>query len=353
MTAPAPLEDLHTPACDLLGCRYPVVLAGMGGVARSDLVAAVTSSGGYGFLGMVRESPDLIRREIHRVRRVCDGGFGVNIIPAATAPGLLQAQMDACIEENIASVCLFWDVYPEVVRRLKAAGIVVVHQVGSVRDAVAAERSGCDALIVQGIEAGGHVRGCLPLKDLLPEILDATRLPVLSAGGLVSGADLVDHLKAGAQGIVLGTAFLVSRESFAHDYHKERVIAANTEDTCLTYLFRINWPFGARCRVIRNSVSGNGPANEFANPGNRKVIGEDAGNRIYLYSTDSPLRSTSGHLEAMALYAGAGVSRISRIEPAQTILRRILDEAAAINELERVAMDAACAGSLQPEMIMT
>ena len=337
MEYPVHMQNLHTPVCDLLGCRYPVVLAGMGGVSRSELVVSVINGGGYGFLGMVREQPELIREEILCVRNGSDREFGVNIIPAATAPGLLESQIAACIDMGVASVCLFWDICPDVIRRLKAAGIIVVHQVGTVEDAERAEKSGCDALIVQGTEAGGHIRGNLPLKNILSRILKVTGLPVLAAGGLVSGSDLVDSLKAGAHGIVLGTAFLASRESYAHDYHKERIVAANADDTIITYLFRINWPFGAKCRVIRNSVSDPGLVNEFANQGNRKVIGEDAGKNIYLYSTDSPLRSTSGSHEVMALYAGAGVQKINKIEPAVKILRRIIAEARAILSQENSA----------------
>ena len=88
---------LHTPVCDLLGCDYPIVLAGMGGVARADLVAAVTNAGGFGFLGMVREAPELIRQEISKVRAATDRDFGVNLIPAATKPELLEAEISAVL----------------------------------------------------------------------------------------------------------------------------------------------------------------------------------------------------------------------------------------------------------------
>ncbi len=99
--------SLRTPACDLLGCEHPVVLAGMGGVARSELVAAVTEAGGFGFLGMVRESPSLIRREVEAVRRLTSKPFGVNLIPAATDPELLERQLVACIELGVPVVALF------------------------------------------------------------------------------------------------------------------------------------------------------------------------------------------------------------------------------------------------------
>src|SRR5262245_37144414 len=106
---------LKTAVCDLLGCQYPVVLAGMGGVARSELVAAVSEAGGYGFLGMVREPPDLIRTEIKRVRSATRRNFGVNIIPAATTPDLLAAQVKVLVDEQVPAVALFWDLHADAI----------------------------------------------------------------------------------------------------------------------------------------------------------------------------------------------------------------------------------------------
>ena len=106
------MPTLRTPVCALLGCDYPVVLAGMGGVARSELVAAVSEAGGFGFLGMVREPPDLMRAEISRVRFATRRNFGVNIIPAATSPDLLEAQIEVLVEERVPTVALFWDFNP-------------------------------------------------------------------------------------------------------------------------------------------------------------------------------------------------------------------------------------------------
>src|SRR5665213_3805182 len=101
--------SLHSPVCDLLGCRYPIVLAGMGGVARSELVAAVTAAGGFGFLGMVRESGALIREQVAELRALGHARFGVNLIPAATPAALLNEELDACIDLGVHAVCLFWD----------------------------------------------------------------------------------------------------------------------------------------------------------------------------------------------------------------------------------------------------
>ena len=139
--------DLRTPLCDLLQCRYPILQAGMGGVARSELVSAVSNAGGYGFLGMVRESPELIAREIDAVRDHTTRPFGVNLIPAATDRSLLEDELHVCFEKRVHSMCFFWDVDEKAIARAKRAGCLVLYQVGSVADAVAAERAGADIIV--------------------------------------------------------------------------------------------------------------------------------------------------------------------------------------------------------------
>jgi nitronate monooxygenase len=315
---------LHTNICGLLGCDYPIVLAGMGGVARSELALAVTKAGGFGFLGMVRESPVLIRQEVESMRRGTARPFGVNIIPAATEPELLEAQVTTCIGLRVPVMALFWDLRPDLVRRLREADIAVVCQVGSAEEGLAAQNAGADALIAQGVEAGGHVRGRTELRALLSELVSAATVPVLAAGGMVDGRDLVEALQLGAQGIVIGTAFLATSESFAHDYHKRRIVEATANDTLLTDIFHINWPIGAPVRVLANSATHGEQGDPF---GPARIIGDEEGRPIYLFSTDSPSRVMTGDFEAMALYAGKGVDRIERIVPAAERVATIVDEA--------------------------
>lgn len=315
----------HSPACDLLGCKIPLVLAGMGGVARFDLVAAVTGAGGFGFLGMVREPPELIEREVTRLREWGHGRFGVNIIPAATDPALLEQQVSTLIELAVPVVCTFWTLDEQVTKRLRDAGIMVVHQVGSVDEAIVAARSGVEIVIAQGREAGGHVRGVRPIRDLLPEVVEAVNIPVLAAGGMATGGDLVTAMALGASGIVLGTALMATEESFAHAYHKQRLLAAEAGDTVLTSSFHINWPPNAPVRVLKSAVTSGGRGDPHA-PG-RTIIGDEEGRPIYLFSTDSPLRSMTGDFESMALYAGTGIGRITAITSAAERLAQIIAEA--------------------------
>lgn len=321
---------LDRPVCDLLGCVYPIVSAGMGGVARSELVAAVSEAGGFGFLGMVREPLARIRSEVEALRGRGVGRFGVNLIPAATDRELLEAQVCLCIELGVPVIGLFWDISFTLVRRLRQAGVVVVCQVGTLPEARAVEQAGAHIIIAQGVEAGGHVRGDRPLAELLPEIAAQTALPVLAAGGLVDGADLARALSLGAQGAVFGTALIATEEAFAHTYHKRRLVEAAVADTILTDAFHINWPSGAKVRVLANSVTRGERGDPFGKT--RTVIGMEEGRPIYLFSTDSPLRSTTGDFEAMALYAGFGVGRINTVDAAAARIRAIATEAADLCE---------------------
>lgn len=327
------MTALHTPICDLLECRYPVLQAGMGGVARSELAAAVSAAGGFGCLGMVREPPTVIAREIAAVRARTDRPFGVNLIPCATDPALFEAEMAVCIEAGVTAMVYFWEVVPEAIARAKAAGMTVLYQVGSVEDACAAVAAGADAIIAQGMEAGGHVRGNVGSLVLLPQVARAVEVPVVGSGGFGSGAGLAAALALGAQGIHCGTAFLATRESFAHDVHKMRVVEARSDQTVHTDAFAINWPKGSPVRVLSSAMTdglgdrlfGHDPA---AIP--REPIAEEEGRPIYLWSTDSPLRSMTGDMDRLAMFAGQVAGQVHAIGGAAELVAAIVAEAEAV-----------------------
>jgi len=328
---PSSIDDtLRTRVCDTLGCRYPVLQAGMGGVARSELVAAVTGAGGYGFLGMVREPPDLIAREIAAVRERTAGPFGVNLIPAATDRGLLRDEMAVCIEAGIHALCFFWDVDEDAVAKAKAADILVLHQVGTVEDAVRAVAAGADIVIAQGVEAGGHVHGAVSSLVLLPQVVRAVGVPVVASGGFATGHSLVAALALGAEGIHCGTAFLATAQSFAHPFHKDRVVAARSDETVHTDAFAINWPPGSPVRVISNGLTDGLEGRLMGHTADaipRRVVAQQDGRPIYRFSTDSPLRDTTGDLDQLALFAGQVTGQIDDLPSAEERLARIVAEA--------------------------
>ncbi|QEG00716.1 Nitronate monooxygenase [Stieleria maiorica] len=323
-------EMLRTPICDLLGCRYPILQAGMGGVARAELVAAVSAAGGFGCLGMVRESPQRIRQQIDEVRSRTDKPFGVNLIPAATDPELFRLELDACLQAGVHTMVYFWDVVPDAIQRAKQAGCRVVYQVGDTEQAIKAEAAGADAIIAQGVEGGGHIHGSVTSLVLLPQVVDAVSIPVIGSGGFGSGRSLVAALALGAQGIHCGTVLLATQESFAHDVHKQRIVSADATDTLHTDAFAINWPPHSPVRVIKNESTveyEHDPFGHCAEDMPREQIAEEEGRPVYRMSTDSPLKSMTGELEKLAMFGGQVAGQVTAIESAATVIGRIVSDA--------------------------
>jgi nitronate monooxygenase len=302
----------------------------MGGVARWELAAAVANAGGYPALGMVRESPEFIASEIKALLAATDRPFAVNLIPAATDPALLDAQIRQCLALGVTAFSFFWDVLPDVVARVKSEGALVLHQVGTVEQARKAEDAGSDVIIAQGIEAGGHVHGRMGSFALAETILGRTKLPVVVSGGISTGKGLASALALGAQGVQCGTAFLATDESFAHRDHKQRVVEADGDDTVLTDVFVLNWPKGAAVRVIANSITDTLNGKLLGHDPDtlpRDAIAWDDDQERYRFSTDSPLRTTTGDLEAMPNYAGQGAGLIGEIVSAEERIEQMINEA--------------------------
>lgn len=328
---------LHTPLVDLLGCSVPIISAGMGGVARHELAAAVSNAGGFGCLGMVREPVELIRREVQAYRALSERPFAVNLIPAATPAELLTEQVRVCLELQVPAIALFWDVQQDLIRRLKDAGVLVLQQVSRRSHAEEALEAGVDVLIAQGIEAGGHVWGEVSTLALVPELVALSAVPVVACGGIASGQALVAALALGAQGVACGSAFLATRESYAHDFHKAQVVAAHADDPVLSVAFFRNWPMTAAVRVLPNAVT-RGEYAELHASRSTAVIGEQDGGPIYLFSTDSPLRDAHGALGDMPIYAGQSCGQINAICTAGARVAQLVDEAQACLEHLRSGM---------------
>lgn len=320
---------LNTPLLAQLHCRYPIMLAGMGGVARSGLAAAVAQAGGFPVMGMVREPVALIEKEVASLRAATSDSlhFAINLIPVSCDRTLLKQQVAACLRLKVPSMALFWTVDQPLIRHLKAEGVQVIQQVGNRRDAELALEAGCDALIAQGWEAGGHVRGAISTLALLPTIVSLSTVPVAASGGIASGRALVAALALGAQAVSLGSAFVATRESYAHPHHRRRLVEATAEDTVYTAAFTRNWAVTAPVRVLENAVT-RGDYDRLSNQEkNQPIAFQDGGRPVYPFATDSPAADAEGRLDDMALYAGQSVSQIHGIVSAEERIQRLLQEA--------------------------
>ncbi len=299
------------------------MLAGMGGVARHELASAVCNAGGFGVMGMVREPVERIRFEVNALRSKTVHAFGVNLIPAATERNLLRDQIEICLELRVPTIVLFWEVHSTLVKHLKSEGVQVIHQVGNQKDADSALNAGADVLIVQGHEAGGHVRGTSSILALLPQIASVSPVPVVASGGVAGGRAMLAALALGAQGVSVGTAFLATHEANAHEHHKQRVVQARADDTLHTTLFTRNWHESAPVRVLPNAVT----AGKYLGKDPDTVIGQQDGQNVYLFSTDSPLSDATGNIDDMAIYCGQSCGQFATLCSAEERLRSIIDEA--------------------------
>lgn len=306
---------LTTPLCDMFGTTVPIWNAGMGGgLAGVDLAAAVSEAGGLGVLGMGGLPAGLIADHIRQLRARTDRSFGVNLI----MPLMNDAAVQCCLDERVPTLILFWGDPAPYVERAHAVGTKVVVQVGSVAQARSAAGAGVDAVMVQGVEAGGHNRATEPLTTVLPAVVAAVApTPVIAAGGIADGRGLLAALDQGAQAVSLGTRFLCSEESRAAPAYKDRIVQARAEDTLLTTAFDLEWP-DAPHRVLHNRVTG-----AWQEAGSPRVPERR-------HSISMPMTGFAGDLEDQALYCGQSCSLIEDVRPAAEIVRTLVDDAEAL-----------------------
>jgi enoyl-[acyl-carrier protein] reductase II len=235
---------LHTPLCDLLKVEHPIMLAGMGGVSYAELAAAVSNAGGYGVLGMAGRSVDEIRANMRQVRALTDKPFGVDLL--AATPDQLTKAVEVIIEEGASTFVAGLGVPMPIMERLKKAGLTVMVVCGAVKHAVKAEQAGCDAVIAQGGEGGGHT-GLVGTMPLVAQVVEAVKIPVVAAGGLYDGRGLAAALALGACGVWMGTRFIASTEAHAAKMYRDAIVTATDEDTVRTRCYS-----GKPMRVKKN-----------------------------------------------------------------------------------------------------
>jgi nitronate monooxygenase/enoyl-[acyl-carrier protein] reductase II len=299
-----------------------------GGTAGAALAAAVSNAGGLGVLGMGGCPAPLIREEIKKLRSLTKKPFGVNIILAL----LEEGQVESCLDEKVPVLILFWGDAKPFVEKAHRAGTKVILQVGSVDEAKAAADAGVDAVMIQGVEAGGHVRGTTGLSIVLPAVVEAVKpLPVVAAGGVADGRSFAAALAAGAQACSIGTRFLCSEESRATRAYKERVVGANAEDTVHTLVFDIGWPNAAH-RVLRNKAydewEAAGSPQSGKRPGENVPFAKMAfgGTTVEMprYHIFPPMEGFEGDIEYAALYCGQSASLVKDVKPAADIVKDLV-----------------------------
>ena len=315
--------------CETFGTEHPVVLAPMAGVVTDALVAAVSNAGGLGLAPLWHVNADELRKSVRNIKRLTDKPFGVNL--NMEFPSL--EHLDACLEEGVEIISLFWQVPGEFLAHAQSGGAKVIYSAGDAADAKVVANLGADAICAQGWEAGGHVRGNVGSMALVPAIVDAVGdVPVIAAGGIADGRGLAAALSLGASAVWVGTRFLAAVEANIHPDYLSHLLASSENDTAhFENLFNIGWP-DAPHRALKNSTSQmweNAGRPDFGQrPGEGDVVASSAiGGDVLRYQSKSPSADLIGSVEATSMWAGQGVSMVKKVQPAHDIVRDIVNGA--------------------------
>lgn len=312
---------LTTRFTELVGCDVPLQQAGMGMVATPELAAAVADAGAVGTVALPLVPTEQIAAVLSGLKARTTGAIGINFLVPFLDPDCAEAAA-----EHVRIVEFFYGEPDASLVDLAHRGkALAAWQVGSELEARHAADAGCDFLIAQGVEAGGHIRGTTGLFPLLDRVLEAVEAPVVAAGGIGTGRAMAAALAAGADAVRVGTRFLAAPEADVHPEYLDRLVAAEPEDTVVTDAFSVLWP-DAPHRVLRSAV-------DAAGSYSGEVVGEvsvgETRTPIPRYSAVCPTRSTTGGIPAMALYAGESVGALGRAQPAADIVRELVDGAEA------------------------
>lgn len=237
---------MKTKVTELLQIEYPIIQGGMAWVAEHHLAAAVSEAGGFGLIGAASAPPEIVREEIRKAKELTDKPFGVNIM-------LLNPNADEVakivVEEGIQAVTTGAGNPEKYMPMWKEAGVKVIPVVASVAMAKRMERYGADAVVAEGMEAGGHI-GNQTTMALIPQIVDAVDIPVIAAGGIGDGRGVAASFMLGAEGVQMGTRFVVADESIVHDNYKDRIVKAKDIDSVVT-----GQSTGHPVRCLRNQMT--------------------------------------------------------------------------------------------------
>jgi enoyl-[acyl-carrier protein] reductase II len=303
----------RTALTETLGIEYPIIQAGMGGVAMADLTAAVSNAGGLGVIGGAMLTADGLREEIRKVKDMTDKPFAVDLLLAEGMPGLAE-QIEAVYEEGVPVFASGLGNPAPYAAEMHRRGMKIIAVVGNVRNARRCAEGGTDIIVAQGHEGGGHT-GRIATLALVPQVVDAVKpLPVVAAGGIADGRGLVAALALGACGIWVGTRFVATQEAFSHLNYKNKIVESTEEGTVITKAFT-----GKTCRVIRNKYADDwlGREDEIKPfPFQLMVDG---------YKLDAAIGR--GDTEIGFMPAGQISGLIHRLEKAEDVVRAFIEEA--------------------------
>jgi len=319
---------MQTPLTDLLEIEHPVMLAGMGGVSYHRLVAAVSEAGGFGTLGAGAMSPDRLLSEIRAAKQLTSRPFGVDLLTAL--PAQMLDSVDVLIDEDVPVFVAALGVPREVIQRCHEHNVLVVNMCGKVRHAVAAIEAGCDLVVAQGTEAGGHT-GTVATMPLVPQIVDAVagRVPVVAAGGIFDGRGLAASLMLGAAGVWVGTRFIATPEARSAPGYKDALIRTPEDGTVISRAFT-----GKTLRAVRNKTTQYYEEHpEELKPFPEQMLVSTSGGFLHLPQGDD---ATGVDPDRECYPAGQGIGAIHDLVPAGELVGRFIAEA-------ETALDAAMA----------
>ncbi|MCJ7436872.1 MAG: nitronate monooxygenase [Acidimicrobiia bacterium] len=306
---------------DVLQIEHPVMLAGMGGVSYHRLVAAVSEAGGFGCLGAGTMSSEQMVAEIRATQALTDKPFGVDLLTAL--PDQMLHNVELMIQERVPVFVAALGVPRDVIDLCHRNNVLVVNMCGKVRHAVAAVEAGCDLVVAQGTEAGGHT-GAVATMPLVPQIVDAVgaRVPVVAAGGIFDGRGLAAALMLGADGVWVGTRFIATPEARSAPGYKDALLGTGEDGTVISRAFS-----GKTMRVVRNETTQHYDEHpEELRPFPEQLLVSTTGGFLHLPEGDE----AEGVDPARECYpAGQGVGAIHELVPAGDLVHRFVAEAQA------------------------
>lgn len=307
----------------LLGIELPIVQAPIGTAAVPALAAAVSSAGGLGMLALTWLRPDEIAAVLAEVRALTSQPVGINVVLEWDQ----HERLEAALAAGAKIVSVTWGdpaPYVDVAHREGAVALVTV---GSAEEARRVEAAGADAVVAQGWESGGHVWGEIATMALVPAVVDAVGIPVLAAGGIADARGVAAATALGADGVWVGTRFLLAEETPIHPLYRELLLAAEATDTAYSSIFDGGWP-EAPHRTLRNSTLAAWERAGAPTPGSRPGEGEVVARRgdgtaVRRYASALPLAELEGEIEALSLWAGQSVGLVHDVRPAAEIVAEL------------------------------